>query len=101
MNVADLFVLSSFSEGNPTVMFEALGCGLPFIGTKVGGVPEIITSEDYGIIVPPGDVEALAKAIERGLKKRWNKKKIVGYAQQFTGENIAKQIIKLYKSVMK
>lgn len=44
MNACDLFVLPSLNEGNPTVMFEALGCGKPFVGTKVGGVPEVITS---------------------------------------------------------
>jgi len=44
MNACDLFVLPSLSEGNPTVMFECLGCGKPFVGTKVGGEPEIITS---------------------------------------------------------
>lgn len=48
INACDLFVLPSLNEGNPTVMFECLGCGKPFIGTKVGGIPEIITSDDYG-----------------------------------------------------
>ena len=46
MNACDVFVLSSLSEGNPTVMFECVGCGKPFIGTKVGGIPEIIISDD-------------------------------------------------------
>lgn len=48
INACDVFVLPSLNEGNPTVMFECLGCGKPFIGTKVGGIPEIITSDDYG-----------------------------------------------------
>ncbi|HWQ48077.1 MAG TPA: glycosyltransferase [Methanosarcina sp.] len=42
MNTCDVFVLLSLNEGNPTVMFECLGCGKPFVGTKIGGVPEII-----------------------------------------------------------
>ena len=55
MNASDLFVLPSLNEGNPTVMFEALGCGKPFVGSKVGGVPEVITSEEYGLLVEPGN----------------------------------------------
>ena len=50
INTSDFFVLPSLGEGNPIVMFEAIGCGKPFIGTKVGGVPEIIASEDYGLL---------------------------------------------------
>ena len=45
MNACDIFVLASLNEGNPTVMFEALGCGIPFVSTNVGGVCEIITSK--------------------------------------------------------
>lgn len=44
MSASDLFVLPSYFEGNPTVMFESLACGLPYVGTNVGGVKEIINS---------------------------------------------------------
>ncbi|MDI9633244.1 MAG: glycosyltransferase [Methanolinea sp.] len=101
MNAADLFVLPSLSEGNPTVMFEALGCGLPFVGTRVGGVPEIITSEDYGLLVEPGNAEDLAEKILIALDKEWDREKIRKYAEQFTWENIAKQIVEVYKQVLR
>lgn len=96
MNAADLFVLPSLSEGNPTVMFEALGVGLPFVGTAVGGVPEIITSEDYGLLCPPADPECLAEKILIALEKEWNREKIRKYAEQFTWENITHDIYKIY-----
>lgn len=101
MNAADFFVLPSLSEGNPTVMFEALGVGLPFVGTKVGGVPEIITSEDYGLLVEPANLEDLAEKILYALKREWNREKIEQYAEQFTWDNIAKQIIEIYELVIK
>jgi len=100
MNAADIFVLPSLSEGNPTVMFESLGVGLPFVGTKVGGVPEIITSDEYGLLVEPANPEDLAEKILIALEKEWNREKIIEYAEQFTWENIAKRTINVYKEVL-
>jgi len=101
MNAADLFVLPSLNEGNPTVMFEALGCGVPFVGTSVGGVPEIITSEKYGLLVEPGNTDDLAEKIMIALDREWDRKAIREYAEQFTWENIARQIVEVYKQVLK
>lgn len=100
MNAADLLVLPSLSEGNPTVMFEALGSGLPFVGTRVGGVPEIITSEDYGLLCEPKNPIDLAGKILIGLDKEWDRDKILEYAKRFTWENIAKRTLKIYKGVL-
>jgi len=101
MNAADLFVLPSLSEGNPTVMFEALGVGLPFVGTKVGGVPEIIISEDYGLLCEPANPKDLAEKILIALEKEWDREKIRKYAEQFTWENIAKKTLEVYRGVLK
>lgn len=101
MNACDLFVLPSLNEGNPTVMFEVLGCGKPFIGTRVGGVPEVITSEDYGILVEPANPEDLADKIIVSLHRDWDQKKILNHASQFTWDSIAKQIVGVYKQVLK
>ena len=100
MNACDLFVLPSLSEGNPTVMFEALGCGKPFVGTKVGGVPEVIASDDYGLLVEPADPEDLAEKILVALDREWDREKILTYAERYTWENIAKEIMGVYKQVL-
>jgi len=100
MNAADLFVLPSLSEGNPTVMFEALGVGLPFVGTRVGGVPEIITSEDYGLLCEPKNPEDLAEKILISLGKEWDREKIRKYAEQFTWEKVARQVVDIYKKLL-
>jgi glycosyltransferase involved in cell wall biosynthesis len=99
MGACDLFVLSSLNEGNPTVMFECLGCGKPFVGTKVGGVPEIINSNDYGFLVEPGGSQDLAEKIEVALEKKWSEEQITEYSSQFTWENIANKIMKIYSEV--
>ncbi|MEQ8767097.1 MAG: glycosyltransferase family 4 protein [Planctomycetota bacterium] len=61
---ADLFVLPSRAESFGMVYAEAQAAGLPVIGTAVGGVPEVIADGVSGRIVSPGDVSAVAEAIE-------------------------------------
>ncbi|KAF5090247.1 D-inositol-3-phosphate glycosyltransferase [anaerobic digester metagenome] len=99
INACDLFVLPSLNEGNPTVMFEALGCGKPFVGTRVGGVPEVITSDEYGLLVEPANAEDLAERILVALDREWDRKAILRYAERFTWENIAQQFIEVYERV--
>ena len=59
----DLFVLPSVKEGLPYVVMEAMSAGLPVIATAVGGVPDLIRHEETGVLVPPKDPAALARAI--------------------------------------
>ena len=101
MNAGDVFVLPSLSEGNPTVMFECLGCGKPFVGTRVGGIPEIITNEKLGILVEPKDADGFAKAILKALDTKWDKNHILNYAEQFTWNKIAEKIMVVYDEVLK
>ena len=100
MNACDMFVLPSLNEGNPNVMLEALGCGKPFVGTKVGGVPDIITSDDYGLLCDPANPEDLAKKILIALDKEWDYGKIRKYAEQFSIENKTKEILEVYKQIL-
>lgn len=61
---ADIFILPSHTEGMPRSIAEAMGKGLPVISTQVGGIPEMVTSGENGILVSPGDVAGLASAIQ-------------------------------------
>lgn len=99
MNAADFFILPSYSEGNPTVMFEALGCGKPFIGTTVGGIPEIITDDKLGILVKPGDIDGLSKAICNAMDRNWDTEYILKFAKQFTWENIVNKLLNIYNKI--
>lgn len=58
------FVAPSRSETQGVAMCEAMACGLPVVATHVGGIPEFVTHGEGGLLVPPDDPEALARAIE-------------------------------------
>ena len=62
---ADAAVLSSAWENFPHTVVEALAVGCPVIATAVGGVPEVVRDDENGLLVHPGDPEALARAIRR------------------------------------
>jgi len=63
-NGADLFVLASENETFGQVYIEAIACGVPVIGTNVGGVPEIITDGYNGFLIAPANPSNLAQKIE-------------------------------------
>lgn len=100
MNAADLFVLPSLVENFGVVNIEAMACGKPVVSTYNGGSEEIITSEDYGLLCPPADPECLAEKILIALEKEWDREKIRKYAEKFKWENIAEQILGVYRTIM-
>ncbi len=65
--VADVFVLSSHSEGSPNVLLEAMDAGVPIVATLVGGVPEIVTNDQDALLVKSHDIAGMAAAIVRLL----------------------------------
>jgi glycosyltransferase involved in cell wall biosynthesis len=66
---ADIFVLSTRSEGLPLSILEAMSAGLPVVASRVGGIPELVVDGETGLLVPPGDPSSLATAIERLMEE--------------------------------
>jgi glycosyltransferase involved in cell wall biosynthesis len=60
---ADVFALPSLWEGMPNALLEAMAAGLPVVATAVGAVPEMVADGREGLLVPPGDPAALARAL--------------------------------------
>ncbi len=63
--VADVFVMSSLWEGFGLVFLEAMSAALPVLATSVSGVPEVVENDVTGLLVPPSDVQAFARALVR------------------------------------
>jgi glycosyltransferase involved in cell wall biosynthesis len=97
---ADLFVLSSSWEGLPTVMIEALECGVPVVSTDCpSGPAEILENGLYGRLVPVGDVTALAAAIQASLLEPHDHDALRRRAQDFAVPRIAVQYLAYFRSV--
>ena len=65
--VSDVLVLPSFAESFGFVLLEAMSLGRPIVATDVGGIPELVTEGETGLLVPPGDAAALADRLARVL----------------------------------
>jgi len=66
----DIVVLPSLVEATSVAGLEGMACGKPIIGTKVGGIPEIVTNKENGLLVAPANPQSLAQAIIALLKDR-------------------------------
>ena len=60
---SDLVIISSRNEGTPVALIEGMAAGVAGVSFAVGGVPDVIASPDLGVLVPDGDVDALAAAV--------------------------------------
>jgi glycosyltransferase involved in cell wall biosynthesis len=100
----DVFVLSSVAEGMPRVIIEAMAAKVPCIATRVGGIPEIIDDENTGLLVPPKDSGALAKAmISIANATDEDREKIIQKAQSrvrqfYSHEVVMEKLRDLYES---
>ena len=100
MNSCDMLVHSSLSECGPMVMFEALACGRPYVGTRVGSVPAVVTSDDYGLVCEPGDPDALSGIILKGLDVDWSAEKIIAHARKFDWSETVKPLLSIYEELL-
>jgi glycosyltransferase involved in cell wall biosynthesis len=89
---ADILCLPSHNEGLPNVILEAFSSCVPVVATEVGGIPELIVSEEFGMMVPPGDSRALAQSLQLAMAKDWDYQKIKTYAGRFSWEHSAEKL---------
>ena len=96
LRAADASLLSSSWENFPHAVVEALAVGTPVIATAVGGVPEVVRDGENGLLVPPGDPDALAAAIRRffadGDLRRRLAERAAGSVAEYAEETVFSRI---------
>jgi glycosyltransferase involved in cell wall biosynthesis len=101
MREAELLVLSSRFENNPTAVLEALVSGLPVVARAVGGVPELVT-EANGRLARPQDPGDLAAQVSAALGATFDRAAISADAQQRYGTaTVDDQLAEVYRSVIR
>jgi len=69
MTAADVFAITSLEDNLPNTVLEAMGCGLPVVGFRVGGIPDMVRPDENGLLVEKGDTAALQEALARLLRE--------------------------------
>lgn len=105
MNLMDIFILVSFSEGTSMALLESMSLGIPSIVTDVGGNPEIVTNGETGWVIPSDDQNAFEKALH-GTLLDVEKRSRMGTAAQrlfwdrFTFTRMIEQYCTIYDELM-
>lgn len=105
LNLFDLFVLSSLSEGTSMSLLEAMASGVPAVVTGVGGNPAIVTHEIDGLVVEPSDPAALADAILRllsdeNLLRIFSERSAAKVRRDFSIERMTENYCRLYLEIL-
>jgi glycosyltransferase involved in cell wall biosynthesis len=109
-NSADLFVLPSIvdsqgnTEGLGVVLLEAMACGLPVIGSNIGGIPNIIDNNESGLLVPERDIPGLTEAIlqlitDNKLRGKLSHSSLNTVKNSFNWDHISENYIDGYNNV--
>lgn len=101
---SDIFVLPSLTEAFGVVILEAMACGIPVIASNVGGIPEIITDGENGILVPPDDSKILAEVIINLLQDNLFRENLIKNAfttiKKFDVSIMMNETYKIYSSLI-
>ena len=98
----DIFVMSSVTEGLGTSLLDAMACGKPIVATTAGGMPEVVTEGENGLLVPPRDADALAAAIvmllgDEAARARMGAAGLARVRAEFSAERMVRDTLAVYR----
>ena len=105
LDACDVFVLPSLCEALPFALLEAMAHELPAVGTRVGGIPEVIVPDQTGFVAPPRDGAALARAIRPllespELRERFGKAGRERVVRHFGESEMVEKTIGVYRKML-
>lgn len=103
---AGIFLFPSYNEGVPMAVLEAMGYGLSVVTTNVGGIPTVISNEENGFLVDPGDTEGFSNVLRKLLQDAELRNEIGRKAREHVMNNYSysshcEKIYELYLSIVK
>lgn len=103
LRAADVFLLTSISEGIPLTVIEAMAAGVPVVSTRVGGVAEVIEDDDSGFLAGAGDDETLALRVHQlaqdpALRQRLGQRGRSRAATMFSQDQMHSRYLDLYRT---
>lgn len=105
LQASDMLVFPSEKEGMPNSLLEAMACGLTVVATTIGGVLDIVSDTENGLLVPPGDTAACADAIQRligdpDLNERLRERGLTTIRERFSIDAVAPRYLSLYRRLL-
>ncbi|MFP4136919.1 MAG: glycosyltransferase family 4 protein [Halomonas sp.] len=99
----DVFAFPSHNEGLGSVLLDVMDLGVPIVASDVGGIPDIVSHEDTGLLFTSGDSDGLTQALERLRDSYRLREALSGSAKQqltrYSAEVMAESYLELYKSI--
>ncbi|MGE3840584.1 MAG: N-acetyl-alpha-D-glucosaminyl L-malate synthase BshA [Vicinamibacterales bacterium] len=93
LSIADVFLLPSSQESFGLAALEAMACGVPVVASRVGGIPEVVTDDESGLLVDPDDTDGMASAVLRLLRDEPLRNRFASAARRIAVERFSDDLV--------